>query len=58
MTKFSNSVHFVLQPKGGVGKSFVASILAQFFIKEIMVHGVVLSVLGNVTINVCLVEIN
>ena len=34
MTKFSNSVHFVLQPKGGVGKSFVASILAQFFIKE------------------------
>ncbi|MBM2886516.1 hypothetical protein JFK97_19175 [Chromobacterium phragmitis] len=27
-----NTVHFVLQGKGGIGKSFVASLLAQFFI--------------------------
>lgn len=27
----SNAVHFILQGKGGVGKSFIASILAQYF---------------------------
>jgi len=27
----NNSVHFVLQGKGGVGKSFVSAILAQYF---------------------------
>jgi transcription termination factor NusB len=30
----SDSVHFTLQGKGGVGKSFVASILAQYFVKK------------------------
>jgi hypothetical protein len=30
-TTTSNSVHFVLQGKGGVGKSFIAAILAQYF---------------------------
>jgi hypothetical protein len=30
-TKTEGSVHFVLQGKGGVGKSFVAAILAQYF---------------------------
>ena len=26
-----NTIHFILQGKGGCGKSFVASLLAQFF---------------------------
>ena len=30
-TTATNSVHFVLQGKGGVGKSFIAAILAQYF---------------------------
>ena len=30
MTSLNNSVNFVLQPKGGVGKSFVAAIFAQY----------------------------
>lgn len=29
-----NSVHFILQGKGGVGKSFIASILAQYFLNR------------------------
>lgn len=29
-----NTVHFVLQGKGGIGKSFVASLLAQYFITQ------------------------
>lgn len=34
------SVHFILQPKGGVGKSYVASILSQYFIdKGIQIEG-------------------
>ena len=34
------AVHFILQPKGGVGKSYVASILAQYLIeKNISVEG-------------------
>ena len=34
------AVHFILQPKGGVGKSYVASILAQYLLdKGINVEG-------------------
>ena len=29
-----NTVHFVLQAKGGIGKSFVSTLLAQFLINE------------------------
>ena len=29
-----NTVHFVLQAKGGIGKSFVSSLLAQYLITE------------------------
>ena len=29
-----NTVHFVLQAKGGIGKSFVATLLAQHLINE------------------------
>lgn len=31
--KLANTVHFILQAKGGIGKSYVASMLTQYFMK-------------------------
>lgn len=33
-TQTKNQVHFILQGKGGVGKSFVASLIAQYYIER------------------------
>lgn len=38
-----NSINFVLQGKGGVGKSFVASILAQYFLDQKQLSNVVIA---------------
>ena len=29
-----NTIHFVLQAKGGIGKSFVSTLLAQYLLNE------------------------
>src|ERR1700746_3061632 len=33
-TPMENTIHFVLQAKGGIGKSFVSTLLAQYLLNE------------------------